>query len=131
QHRTAADFRFHRLDAFGHLEAQHAGHDLVRDLLRSDAQGRVGEIGVLPEEGDHHGDDQPGKGRPENPGAVAPQHIDVVFDIRWTPGNGCKGLLGSHNTRYSTEECDYFTMIWSPGSSRMFCLRFLPLITSL
>ncbi len=85
---AAEDLLPHLLQALLHLHVDHSGHQAVGNLLRRDAHYRLRHVGIGPQESHHHRDDQAGEHRPDQPRAVAAQHVDIVFDIGRTPGNG-------------------------------------------
>ena len=95
---AAEDLLLHLLQALLHLHVDHGGHQPLGNLLRRDAHDRAGHVGIGPQERHHHRDHQAREHRPDQPGAVAAQHVDIVFDVGRTPGNGHEILWCCHNT---------------------------------
>ena len=98
---AAEDLLLHLFQALLHLHVDHCRHQAIGNLLGGDAHHRLRYVGVGPEERHHHGDDQAGKQRPDQPRTVAAKHVDVVFDVGGTAGNGHEILCCCHSVSLS------------------------------
>ena len=57
----------------------------IRDDARTDLHGGRADVHVRHEVGHHYRRHQTGECRPDDPGAIAPQNVDIVFDVGGTP----------------------------------------------
>ena len=83
---TAQNLGFHGAQPLAHPLRQFAGHKPFGNLLGSNSHHRHRPVRIGPDEGHNHGNHQAGKGRTDDPGPVAAEHVDVILDIGRTPG---------------------------------------------